>query len=262
MADYVPSVDATTAFTAFADYLSRIPVAKGGPFPALKNAPASVTGQGYPSMAIFDAMIAILPAVTSNNVLGPAVVLAVNPFAVTDEAFIAATANGLIQLPVCVDANNGRIVIVAVGNNGASVETQGANVLRDHSGGAIATPYALPSNSLWIFEFIDSNVWQSVGAKVGSPWSFDSKAADFNAAISSVAFVHYEVDTTGGNVIATLPAAFGRAGAEGLFIKTVAANTLTIAAADNINGAASQAIVGAWDSIAVRCTGTTWHVIG
>lgn len=243
---YTPSVASGTFQTTLISYLADLGI---------------IAATAGIQRAIYDALIAVPPALPTNS-LGPAVVLAVNPFAVTDEAFIAATANGLIQLPVCVDANNGRIVIVAVGANGASVETQGANVLRDHSGGAIATPYTLPGGSLWLFEFIDSNVWQSAGVKIGSPWAFDSKAADFTAAISPVAFVHYDVDTTGGNVIATLPAAAGRAGAEGLFIKTAAANTLTVATADNINGAPSQAIVGAYDSIAVRCTGTTWHVIG
>lgn len=156
--------------------------------------------------AIYDALIAVPPALPTNS-LGPAVVLAANPFAVTDEAFIAATSNGLIQLPACVDANNGRIVIVAVGNNGASVEPQGANVLRDHSGVALATPYTLPANSLCVFEFIEANVWQSAITPIGAGGADfldgGTKSADFNATPGTA----YRIDlaAAAGDVTATLP---------------------------------------------------------
>lgn len=89
-------------------------------------------------------------------------------------------------------------------------------------------------------------------------FTIDSKSADFNAAV----WTHYRVTTSGGNVIATLPAAVaGNAGQDITIIKLNAANTLTVASASLINGAASQAIVGQWDSVTVRSTGSTWDVV-
>jgi hypothetical protein len=56
--DYTPSVAATAALASFADKLARIPAAVGGPFPTLQSSPASIAGQGYPTAAIFDTIIA------------------------------------------------------------------------------------------------------------------------------------------------------------------------------------------------------------
>lgn len=89
-------------------------------------------------------------------------------------------------------------------------------------------------------------------------FTIDSKSASFNA----VVWTHYRVTTSGGTVIGTLPAAIAaNAGMSITMIKLNAANTMRLASASLINGAATQDVVGQWDSITVRSTGATWDVV-
>jgi hypothetical protein len=72
------------------------------------------------------------------------------------------------------------------------------------------------------------------------------------------------VDTTGGNIIITLPSAVGIS-SKIYTVKriTAGANTLTIdgAGAETIDGAANQAIAAQWASLTVQSDGTAWFIL-
>ena len=68
----------------------------------------------------------------------------------------------------------------------------------------------------------------------------------------------YLVDSTAGSVTVTLPAASTVSGYVVEVKKMVAANTVTIAATDLIDGAASVSWTDQYDSWSVRSTGSTW----
>lgn len=69
------------------------------------------------------------------------------------------------------------------------------------------------------------------------------------------------VNTTGGNVTVTLPRSYEATGRTYDIKKMVAANTMTIASADNIDGAASQSTSTQYDSFTVRSIGNTWIIV-
>jgi hypothetical protein len=93
---------------------------------------------------------------------------------------------------------------------------------------------------------------------IGFKWTVTAESMDFTAAL----WTHYRVDTTGGDVTATLPSpSGGNAGQDISLIKTASANNLIVASTALINGASSQTLSGQWDKMTVRSTGTTWDVV-
>ena len=69
-----------------------------------------------------------------------------------------------------------------------------------------------------------------------------------------------DVDTTAGDVTITLPSAATHIGKEIHVIKTAAANTVTVAAADLINGSATFSWTSQWQSMTFAANGTTWRI--
>lgn len=93
---------------------------------------------------------------------------------------------------------------------------------------------------------------------VGGSGSTITQSTSFTAAVGN----HYRVDTSGGSVTATLPAAAAaNEGQEISFIKIAAANTMTLSSASLINGETTQAVTAIWDAVTVRSTGSTWDVV-
>lgn len=83
-----------------------------------------------------------------------------------------------------------------------------------------------------------------------------------SAAFTAVVGYHYRVDTTGGDVTATLPApSAANAGTDVTFKKLVAANFLNVAAAALIDGATPAQLAAQWASLTVRSTGATWDIV-
>ena len=68
----------------------------------------------------------------------------------------------------------------------------------------------------------------------------------------------YLVDTTAGDVTVTLPSAASVTGYVVEVKKMTAANTVTVASADLIDGAGSVSWTDQYDSWSVRSTGSTW----
>lgn len=68
-------------------------------------------------------------------------------------------------------------------------------------------------------------------------------------------------DSTGGNITVTVPAAAGNRGKVFMVKKLVAANTVTIDPADNIDGAASLAFTTQWQSYTFVSDGADWYVV-
>lgn len=69
-----------------------------------------------------------------------------------------------------------------------------------------------------------------------------------------------DVDTTAGNVVITLPPANQNTGKRVEVTKIVAANTLTVASADLIDGAATLAWTDQWQSFTLISRGDTWRI--
>ena len=69
------------------------------------------------------------------------------------------------------------------------------------------------------------------------------------------------VDTTSGSVTVTLPTALGNKGRRFTMKKLVAANTMTLAAADSIDGAATVGITTRYASRTVQSDNATWHIV-
>ena len=70
-----------------------------------------------------------------------------------------------------------------------------------------------------------------------------------------------DVDTTAGNVTITLPDVAKSIGRRVEVTKIVAANTLTLASADLIDGSASVAWTSQWQSMTVVSRGDTWRIV-
>jgi len=70
-----------------------------------------------------------------------------------------------------------------------------------------------------------------------------------------------DVDTTSGNVTVTLPGALKNIGRRVEITKTVAANTLTVASSDLIDGSATVAWTTQWTSRSFISRGDTWRIV-
>ena len=68
-------------------------------------------------------------------------------------------------------------------------------------------------------------------------------------------------DSTSGNVNVTLPPATTNKGERFTFKKIVAANSVVISSADNIDGAASKTLTTQYDTVTVYSDGTTWWIL-
>lgn len=131
-----------------------------------------------------------------------------------------------------------------------------AQLFRDNL--ADATPPVTAVDTLPPKALFDAFNAYITGGGGSTPWVIESKAANFTAAVGT----HYRVNTTAGNVTATIPVADAtNAGRDISFIKTVQAGVLILSSVSLINGLVTQDVGGRWDSVTVRSTGSTWDVV-
>lgn len=93
-------------------------------------------------------------------------------------------------------------------------------------------------------------------------WTVQSKAADFSAQgfAAETKFIHYRVDTSGGDVTVTLPAA--TAGWE-ILVKKISADANKVQfTSGTIDGNAALFFTAQWTALHLRGVGgTTWDVV-
>jgi hypothetical protein len=120
--------------------------------------------------------------------------------------------------------------------------------------------------------FINSDTTRNFGVGNASPSSTFHNFGETALAISGVsssaaadagASTTQLVDTTSGDVTITLPAKSGCTSRIYIFKKKVAANNMIIAGngSETIDGAGSLTFASIYDSVAVQCSGTEWHVL-
>lgn len=144
------------------------------------------------------------------------------------------------------------IIGTAIKNNIDSL-TGKPPVIRDHVDGSknsgVATWTALAT------AFVP---YLSGGPIPPPAWSVASESASFTATV----WTHYRCDTTAGNITMTLPSASSlNLGQDISCIKIASANSMILSSTSLIDGLSTQTVVGQWDSVTVRSTGTTWDVV-
>lgn len=81
-----------------------------------------------------------------------------NPYTITTEAFVDLSSASAVTLPV--GATVGRFVYLDVRSTGSSVTTQGGQTMVDHAGTALAGPFSLRWESLYLAVYAGANVWR------------------------------------------------------------------------------------------------------
>ena len=124
-----------------------------------------------------------------------------------------------------------------------------------------AIPDATPTSD-GIMSASDKAKLDGIPSGGGSALTVVDRSTDFNASVGN----HYRVDTSGGNVTATLETP--SSANQGQLIelkKIVGANNMIVSSSALIDGAASVTIAGgstgAFQSLSVRSTGTTWDIV-
>lgn len=86
-----------------------------------------------------------------------------------------------------------------------------------------------------------------------------AEAVDFAALVGR----HYRVDTSGGNVLATLPVSNAGNAGQDVSLKKIASGDLTIAAAVGqlVDGQPSITISAIYTAITLRSTGAGWDIV-
>lgn len=143
-------------------------------------------------------------------------------------------------------------VSVALGGNNITLTTSGVTSITLPTSGTIAT---LAGTETLSGKTLTTPVVN------GIKMAYAGKSGDYTATATDGVLA---VDTTGGNVTITLPAASGNAGLVLTMKKTVAANSLIIDGngAETIDGAANVTLTAQYDYRTVVCNGSNWLIIG
>lgn len=81
-----------------------------------------------------------------------------NPVTLDEESFVDLSSASAVTLPV--GATVGRFVYLDVRSTGSSVTTQGGQTMVDHAGTALAGPFSLRWESLYLAVYAGANVWR------------------------------------------------------------------------------------------------------
>lgn len=117
------------------------------------------------------------------------------------------------------------------------------------------------SDSLLCWRAISGAIATDLGNGTVPTLSAAWLVASVSSSSSAVARTRYAVNTSGGDVTMTLPAAVaGNAGMGINFKKLSSANNVVISSASLIDGAATVSITAQWSSVTVYSTGSTWYI--